>query len=78
MRFNHLSFQLVLLDLNRALLIKFGPLIRRIKKQGRIHGCRNRARVGRSSNAKTARKRREKLTETDRPTDRPTDRHSGS
>ena len=29
--------------------------------------------LGRSSNAKTARKRRKKLTRTDRPTDRPTD-----
>ena len=42
-------------------------------QQGRIHGYRSRVRVGRSSDARTARKRRKKLTETDRPTDRPTD-----
>ena len=49
-----------------------------LEKQGRIHGYRSRVRVGRSSNAKTACKRRKKLTRTDGRTDRPTDQHSGS
>ena len=37
-----------------------------IHKQGRIHGYRSRVRVGRSSNAKTARKRQKKLSVTEK------------
>jgi len=39
------------------------------KKQGRIHGRISRVRLGRSSDAKTARKRRKNKCVTDRPTD---------